>query len=80
MADRDSQRANPLNGSEETCGVGPADSARGQEGRGGDASNSTSIVVEVSRIAGPPGIGPTAFSAEIIAMIGDCAARRVNGG
>lgn len=67
---RENQRASPLSESEETEGVGPEDSARGNGENCDGASNSTNIVAEVSRIAGPPGIGPFVLSAASITMTG----------
>ena len=51
-------------------GFGPDVSRRGNAGSCGGASSSTSIVAEVNRIAGPPGMGPGVLSAAARAMIG----------
>lgn len=66
----ENQRAKPLTVSGETDGVGPEDSVRGNTASCGGASNSTSIVAEVNKIAGPPGMGPETPSAVTIAMTG----------
>ena len=75
-ATRDSQLVKLVTDDEATIGVGPDDSTRGSGVIVADVSNSTNIVVEVSRIAGLPGIGPAAVSAAAAAMIGSVESRR----
>ena len=75
-ATRDNQRANSMADNEATLGVGPDDSVRGSGVSVADVSNSTSIVVEVNRIAGLPGIGPATLSAAAAAMSGNGESRR----
>lgn len=75
-ATRNNQRANSLTDDDATVGAGPDDSVRGNGVIVADVSNSTSIVDEVSRIAGLPGIGPAALSAAATAMTGNRESRR----
>mgnify|MGYP003390165116 CR=1 FL=1 len=75
-ATRDSQLVKLLTADAATVGVGPDVSARGSGVNDADVSNSTSIVEEVSRIAGLPGIGPATLSAAAAAMMGKSESRR----
>lgn len=70
----DNQRANSLTDEDATVGIGPDDSVRGSGVIVADVRSSTSIVAEVSRIAGLADIGPVALSAA--AMTGNGESRR----
>lgn len=76
---RENQRVKPPSELTEIDGLGPEISERGSGADCGGARSSTSIVAEVSRIVGLPGIGPATLSAATIAMTGRLKERWLEG-